>query len=68
MEFLLKKKMDNLLNSEDLESYFLINLKEKPCYAIEKSVKLTEHEASVKNYALRLNKSDKKYIKVIDWK
>lgn len=68
MEFLLKKKMDNLLNNHTLEKYFLIDLEAKPCYAIQKSVKLSEHEASVKNYSFRLNKSNKKYVKVTNWK
>lgn len=60
--------MDNLLNNKEREKYFLIDLKEKPCYSIKKWVKLTEYEASVKNYSFMLNKAEKKYIKVTEWK
>ena len=59
--------MHNIFNNQKLEKYFLVDTNLKPCYAILSSSKLTEHEVSVKNFALRMNRSTKRYIKVTEW-
>ena len=59
--------MNNIFNNQKLEKYFLVDTTQRPCYAILSSSKLTEYEVSVKNYALRLNRSTKRYIKVTEW-
>ena len=59
--------MNNIFNNQKLEKYFLVDTNQRPCYAILSSSKLTEYEVSVKNYALRMNRSTKRYIKVTEW-
>lgn len=55
--------MDNLLDSKNLKKYLLVDTNKEPHNATLSVVQLTEHEASVKNFAFKINKSPKKYIK-----
>ena len=59
--------MNNIFNNQKLEKYFLVDTSQNPCYAILSSSKLTEHEVSINNFAFRMNRSTKKYIKVTEW-
>lgn len=55
------------LDNSQLNTYILINLDLKPSYSFVKKVKLTEHEASIKNMSFGLNSVRKKYILEKDW-
>ena len=50
-----------------LNKYYLVDISLRPSYAILQSVELTEREARIKNYALRLHRTTKFYIKKKFW-
>lgn len=50
-----------------LNKYYLVDISLRPSYARLKSVELTERETKIKNYALRLNRTTKLYIKKEEW-
>lgn len=58
----------NIFNNQKLEKYILIDTTEKPCYARIRTSFMTEHEASTKNRAFKINRANKKYILEKDWK
>jgi hypothetical protein len=56
-----------ITDNTKLDKYYLVDGNLRPNYAILKSVELTEMEARMKNYALRLHRKSKFYIKQKDW-
>ena len=54
-------------DTSKLQKYILIKTDEKPCYARIRTSFMTEHEASTKNRAYKINRANKKYILERDW-
>jgi hypothetical protein len=60
--------MNFIHDKSPLDKYVLIDTSLKPSYArLSKAVDLTEAEARQKNYAFSMNRSQKKYIKELEW-
>jgi len=55
-------------DNSQVNKYILIDKTLRPSYAKIGSVKLSDKEAKVKNYAFAINKVNKKYILEKDWK
>ena len=57
-----------ITDNTSIDKYYLVDISLRPSYARLKSVELTEREAKIKNYALRLNRTTKFYIKKKEWR
>tara|TARA_Y100000361_G_scaffold32651_1_gene27367 strand:- start:226 stop:405 length:180 start_codon:yes stop_codon:yes gene_type:complete len=55
------------INNEPLEKYILIDTTLRPSYSKVKSVKLTQEEALIKNFAYGMNRSKYRYVKASEW-
>ena len=55
------------INNEPLEKYILIDTTLIPSYSKVKSVKLTQEEALIKNFAYGMNQSKYRYVKASEW-
>lgn len=55
------------INNELLEKYILIDATLRSSYAKVKSVKMTQEEALIKNFAYGMNRSKYRYVKASEW-